>query len=61
MLMFLSFRNINILPPFEAKIKETFFLENASNLTHEFFYDNFSKKYLLGCLIKIVSLKKTLI
>ena len=31
-------------PVFEGKINEPFCLENASNLTHEFLYDNFNKK-----------------
>ena len=34
-------------PPFGGKIKEPFFLENASNLTHEFFmtsFDAFSRR-----------------
>ena len=33
---------------------EPFCLENALNLTHEFFYDNFIKKFLLNFLVKIV-------
>ena len=30
------------------KENEQFLLENASNLTHEFFYDNFNKKILVN-------------
>ena len=29
--------------------KESFSIENASNLTHDFFYNNFSKIFLLNC------------
>ena len=36
---------------FEEKY-ELFLLENASNLTHEFLYDNFSKKILQNLLVK---------
>ena len=38
---------------FERK-NEQFFLENASNLTQEFLYDNFNKKILLSFLVKFV-------
>ena len=38
---------------FEEK-NEPFILENASNLTHKFLYDNFSKKILLNFLVKII-------
>ena len=33
---------------------ELFLLENVSNLTHEFLYDNFNKKILLNFLVKVV-------
>ena len=33
---------------------EPFHLENALNLTHEFFYDDFNKNILLNFLIKFV-------
>ena len=36
------------------KNKVPFLLENVSNLTHEFLYDNFNKKILLNFLVKIV-------
>ena len=32
------------MPPFGGKINYKFYLENASNLTHEFLFDNFNKK-----------------
>ena len=32
------------------KENKPFFFENASNLTHEFLYDNFNKKILLSSL-----------
>ena len=32
-----------LAPPLKGKINEPFSLEEASNLTHEFFYDNFAK------------------
>ena len=38
---------------FEEK-NEPFVLENASNLTHEFLYNNFNKNILLNILVKIV-------
>ena len=33
---------------------ESFLLKNASNLTHEFVYDNFNKKILLNCHTKLM-------
>ena len=42
---------------FLRKSNESFFLENVSNLTHEFFYDNFNKKTLVSFLVKIVKQK----
>ena len=41
--------NFILLLPFGGKMNE-----NASNLTHEFLYDNFNKKILLNFLVKIV-------
>ena len=41
---------------FKGKIK-LFLFENASNLPHEFLYDNFNKKSLLNFLVKIVKQK----
>ena len=38
---------------FEEK-NEPFHLEKASNLTHEFLYDNLNKKILLNFLVKVV-------
>ena len=35
------------VPPFGGKITEQFRLENASYLTHMFFYENFSEKISL--------------
>ena len=42
---------------FLRKNNKPFLLENASNLTHEFLYDNFNKKILLNFLVKIVITK----
>ena len=39
------------------KNRVPFLLENVSNLTHEFLYDNFNKKILLNFLVKIVMQK----
>ena len=38
-------------------MNDQFFLENTFNLKLEFLYDNFNKKILLNCFVKIV--KKT--
>ena len=42
---------------FEGKTRQ-FFLENASNLTHEFLYDNFNKKIQQNYLVKIDAFSK---
>ena len=48
--------SVLFLNTFASFMRKTFpfFLKNASNLTHEFLYDNFTKKILLNFIDKIV-------
>ena len=46
---FYSYKQINfVIFAFGGKINELFCLENASDLTHEFFYDNYNTKILIN-------------
>ena len=40
----LTYLTLSLLSVSFLRENEQFFLENASNLTHEFLYDNFKKK-----------------
>ena len=43
--------------PFIGKLNETFYSGNASNLKHNFYTDNFNKKYLENFLLKLPCVK----